>query len=164
MVLKKDHIASLYSHGQVPKQICCFPGVLCDAGDAPTNLLGELNSHVVSCASRLESERAKDVGAGQPSVYICLSSFELLQLSCRCGTQRRRRELTSQAMSLPLAHCRRVVPSGRLPSSRIRQTGSSPASIWAHFSALIQTTLSTLFYGKISHAVLVHPPVSHIPE
>ena len=43
--------------------------------------------------------------------------------------------VTSHASGFPLAHGRIVVPSGRLPSSRIKPTGSITAWIWARFSA-----------------------------
>ena len=44
--------------------------------------------------------------------------------------------VTSQAIGFPVAHAKRVVPSGRLLSSRIRLIGSLTAGIWARLIAL----------------------------
>jgi len=44
--------------------------------------------------------------------------------------------VTSQAIGFPLAHGKRVVPSGHLLSSRIRSIGSLTGGIWAHLIAL----------------------------
>jgi len=44
--------------------------------------------------------------------------------------------VTSQAIGFPLAHGKRVVPSGRLLSSRIRLIGSLTADIWARLIAV----------------------------
>jgi len=46
-----------------------FPGVLRDGGDAPVNLLCQLNGHVVLCASCLHRKWIKNVGAGQFGQY-----------------------------------------------------------------------------------------------
>ena len=40
-----------------------FPDVLRDGGDAPANLLCQLNGHVVSCASCLHRKWIENVGA-----------------------------------------------------------------------------------------------------
>jgi len=44
--------------------------------------------------------------------------------------------VTSQAIGFPLAHGKRVVPSGRLLSSRIKLTGFLTAGIWARSIAV----------------------------
>ena len=44
--------------------------------------------------------------------------------------------VTSQAIGFPLAHGKRVVPSGRLLSSRMRFIGSLAAGDWARLIAL----------------------------
>ena len=44
--------------------------------------------------------------------------------------------VTSQATGFPVARNKRVVPSGRLLSSRIRLIGSLTAGIWARLIAL----------------------------
>jgi len=140
-ILEGDRTASLYSHGQALEQICYFPGVICDAGDAPANLLCELDSHVVPCASRLDSERVGDMGANHPGVLICLSLSRLMGCRTCLGSG-----LVDVGLGERSGNCdvpshgftsrRRVVPLGRLPSSRIRLTGSLTAGIWARFSAL----------------------------
>jgi len=49
---------------------CCFPGVLRDGGDAPANLLCQLNGHVVPCASCLHGKWIENVGAGQFGILV----------------------------------------------------------------------------------------------
>jgi len=112
---------------------CCFPGVLRDGGDAPANLLCQLNGHVVLCASCLHRKLLVNLAylsilcsavllAAPPGLAAVLPMWDSAYVP---GT------VTSHAMSFPLAHGKRVVPSGRLLSSRIRLTGSLTAGIWA---------------------------------
>jgi len=79
--MEGDHITSLCSHGQMLEQICCFPRVLCDAGDVLASFLCELDSHVVPYASCLSCERVEDTDAGLPSILICLGLSRLV--GCR---------------------------------------------------------------------------------
>ena len=66
--------------------------------------------------------------------------------ACVSGT------VTFQAIDFPLTHGRRMVPSGRLLSSRIRLIGSLTAGIWARLITLhrrvIQMTV-TLLSGSL---------------
>ena len=41
------------SHGKALEKQCCLPGVFCDSGDTPANLLCELNGHLMPCTSCL---------------------------------------------------------------------------------------------------------------
>jgi len=50
-VLEGDRIPFLKNHGQALKQECSLPGLFCDTGDAPANLLCELSGHDIPCAS-----------------------------------------------------------------------------------------------------------------
>jgi len=50
-VVDRNRISSLQSHGQALEKECCFPGVFCDSGDTPANLLCELNGHLMPCTS-----------------------------------------------------------------------------------------------------------------
>ena len=52
MVLWKETafaLCRLQSHGKALEQECCLPGVFCDSGDTPANLLCELSGHLVPC-------------------------------------------------------------------------------------------------------------------
>ena len=54
--------------------VFCFPDVLRDDGDAPANLLCQLNGHVVPCASCLHRKWIENVGAsqfGNLSILFC---------------------------------------------------------------------------------------------
>jgi len=44
---------------------CCLPGVFCDSGDTPANLLCELNGHLMPCTRSLYGKWVEDVCAGQ---------------------------------------------------------------------------------------------------
>jgi len=48
-VVEKNRISSLQSHGKALDKECCLPGVFCDSGDTPANLLCELNGHLMPC-------------------------------------------------------------------------------------------------------------------
>ena len=133
---KETAICSLQSHGKALEKERCLPGVFCDSGDTPANLLCELNDHLMPCASCLYGKWVEDVSAGQFGVFVYLVLRCLLGsctwFSCCAanvdsayvsGT------VTSQAIGFHLAHGKRVVPSGRLLSSRIRLIGSLTAGI-----------------------------------
>jgi len=51
---------------------CCFPGVLRDGGDAPANLLCQLNGHFVVCATCVHGKWIENVGAGQFAILVNL--------------------------------------------------------------------------------------------
>jgi len=51
---------------------CSLPGVFCDSGDTPANLLCELNGHLVPCTSCLYGKWVEDVCTGQSGVFVCL--------------------------------------------------------------------------------------------
>jgi len=46
-VVEINRISSLQSHGKALEKECCLPGVFCDSGDTPANLLCELNGHII---------------------------------------------------------------------------------------------------------------------
>ena len=46
-VVGRNRISSLQSHGKALEKECCLPGVFCDSGDTPANLLCELNGHLM---------------------------------------------------------------------------------------------------------------------
>ena len=54
---------------------CCLPGIFCDSGDTPANLLCELNGHLVSCASCFDGKWVKDVCTGQFGVLLLLLCY-----------------------------------------------------------------------------------------
>jgi len=62
---KKNRISSLQSHGKALEKECCLPGVFCDGGDTPANLLSELNGHIMPCTSCFYGKWVEDACAGQ---------------------------------------------------------------------------------------------------
>jgi len=50
-VVERNRISSLQSHGKALEKECCLPGVFCDSGDTPANLLCELDGHLMPCNS-----------------------------------------------------------------------------------------------------------------
>ena len=64
---------------------CCLPGVFCDSGDTPANLLCELNGHLMPCTSCFYGKWVEDVCAGQFGVFVYLvlrySKFEVYLVS-----------------------------------------------------------------------------------
>ena len=146
-VVERNRISSLQSHGKALEKACCLPGVFCDSGDTPANLLCELNGHLMPSTSCFYGKWVEDVCTGQFGVFVylvlrcllgCCTCFSCcvanvrLSIHCMCvsGT------VTSQAIGFPLAHGKTVVPSGRLLSSRVRLIGSLTAGIWARLIAL----------------------------
>ena len=69
---KETAICSLQSHGKALEKERCLPGVFCDSGDTPANLLCELNDHLMPCASCLYGKWVEDVSAGQFGVFVYL--------------------------------------------------------------------------------------------
>jgi len=51
--VERNRISSLESHGKVSEKEFCLPGVFCDSGDMPANLLCELNGHPMPIKSLL---------------------------------------------------------------------------------------------------------------
>ena len=110
--------------------------------------LCELNGHLMPCTSCFYSKWVEDVCAGQFGVFVylvlccfwtaapCLVAvLPMWDSAYVSGT------VASQAIGFPLAHCRRVVLSGLLLSSRIRLIGSLTAGIWVR---LLLSLLSTI--------------------
>jgi len=55
---------------------CCLPGVFCDSGDTPANLLCELNGHLMPCTSCFYGKWIEDV-----CVCVCvLANLEYLSV------------------------------------------------------------------------------------
>ena len=50
-VVERNRISSLQSHRKALEKECCLPGIFCDSGDTPANLLCELNGHLMPCTS-----------------------------------------------------------------------------------------------------------------
>ena len=100
------------------------PGVFRDSGDMPANLLCELNGHLIPCTSCLYGKWIEGVCAGQLGVFVypvfwsaapgLVAVLPMWDSAYVSGT------VTSQAIGFPLAHGKRVVPSGRLLSAGIR--------------------------------------------
>ena len=55
--------------------LCCLPGIFCDSGDTPANLLCELNGHLMPCTSCFDGKWVKDVCAGQFGVLLLLLCY-----------------------------------------------------------------------------------------
>ena len=122
--METNRISSLESHGKALEKECCLPGVFCDSGDTPANILCKLNGHLMPCASCFYGKWVEDCVCW-PIWSTCLSCSALSSAT-----------VTSQAIGFHLARGRRVVPSGRLLSSRIKLIGSFTAGIWARLIAL----------------------------
>ena len=71
-VVERNRISSLQSHGKALEKKCCLPGVFCDSGDTPANLLCELNGHLMPCTSCFYGKWVEDVCAGQSGVFVYL--------------------------------------------------------------------------------------------
>ena len=71
-VVERNRISSLQSHGKALEKECCLPGVFCDSGDTPANLLCELSGHLMPCASCFYGKWVEDVCAGQFGVFVYL--------------------------------------------------------------------------------------------
>ena len=139
-IRERNRISSLQSHGKALEKECCLPGIFCDSA----NLLCELNDHLMPCTSCFYGKWVKDVcvlanleylsilfcavfWAAAPGLVAVLPMWDSAYVF---GT------VTSKAIGFPLAHGRRVVPSGRLLSSRIRLIGSVTVGIRARLIAL----------------------------
>ena len=70
--MESNRISSLQSHGKALEKECCLPGVFCDSGDTPANLLCELNGHLMPCTSCFYGKWVEDVCAGQFGVFVYL--------------------------------------------------------------------------------------------
>jgi len=72
MVLWKETAFPLQSHGKALEKECSLPGVFCDSGDTPANLLCELNGHLMPCTSCFYGKWVEDVCVCWPIWSICL--------------------------------------------------------------------------------------------
>ena len=59
--MESNRISSLQSHGKALEKECCLPGVFCDSGDTPANLLCELNGHLMPCTSCFYGKWVEDM-------------------------------------------------------------------------------------------------------
>jgi len=71
-VVDRNRISSLQIHGKVLEKECCLPGIFCDSGDTPANLLCELNGYLMPCTSCLYGKWVEDAWAGQFGVFVYL--------------------------------------------------------------------------------------------
>jgi len=72
MVLWKETAFPLQSHGKALEKECSLPGVFCDSGDTPANLLCELNGHLMPCTIYFYGKWVEDVCVcvGQFGVFV----------------------------------------------------------------------------------------------
>jgi len=130
MVLWKETAFPLCRAMERPWKKCYLPGVFHDSGDTPANLLCEFNGHLMPYTSCFYGKWVEGVCAGQFGVFVYLvlavfwaaapglvAVLPMWDSAYVSGT------VTSQAIGFPLAHGKRVVPSGRLLLSRIRLIG-----------------------------------------
>ena len=106
--MERNRISSLQSHGKELEKECCLPGVFCD-------VCVYCEMCVLANLEYLSIWFCAVFWAAAPGLVAVLSISDSAYVS---GT------VTPQAIGFPLAHGRRVVPSGRLLSSRIRLIGS----------------------------------------
>ena len=132
--------------------------------------------HVMPCTSCFYGKWVENVCAGQFGEFVYLVLCCLMGCCtwfCCCAVNVWLSicvwyTVTSQAIGFPLAHDRRVVPSGRLLSSCIRLIGSLTTGIWVHLIALHRMSFKWLwrcclgrFCGRIVHTAHVHPLPYH---
>ena len=136
MVLWKETAFPLQNHGKPLEKECCLPCVFCDSGYTPANLLCELNGHLMPCTSCLYG-KSVDVCTGQFGVFVYLVLRCLLGcctwFSCcaaNVGLSICAPHVTSQAIGFPLAHGKRVVPSGRLLFILLKKNEMSPSDFF----------------------------------
>jgi len=60
-VVERKCISYLQSHGKALEKERSLPGIFCDSGDMPANLLCELNGHLMPCTSCLYRKWVEDV-------------------------------------------------------------------------------------------------------
>ena len=61
--MERNRISFLQSQGMALEKECCLPGVFCDSGDTPANLLCELNGHLMPCIICFYTKWVEDVCA-----------------------------------------------------------------------------------------------------
>jgi len=71
-VLVRNRISSMESHGKALEKKCCLPGVFCDSGDTPVNLLCELHGHLMPRTSCLYGKWVEDAPGGGDAGRILL--------------------------------------------------------------------------------------------
>jgi len=69
---KKPHFLFAEPWKGVGKGMLSLPGVFCDSGDTPANLLCGLNGHLMPCASCFYGKWVEDVCTGQIGVFVYL--------------------------------------------------------------------------------------------
>ena len=85
-VVERNRISSLQSHGKALEKECRLPGVFRDSGDTPTNLLCELNGHLMPCTSCFYGRWVEDVCAGPQFryYYYYYYYYVVVCFICRC--------------------------------------------------------------------------------
>jgi len=74
-VVERNRTSCLQSHGKALEKECCLPGLFCDSGDTPANLLCELNGHLMPCTRCFYGKWVEDVYVCRPIWSICLSCY-----------------------------------------------------------------------------------------
>ena len=98
---------------------CCLPGVFCDSGDTPANLLCELNGHLMPCTSCLYGKWGEN-NAGQFGVFVYLVLCRLVGCCTWFGCC-----AANVGHSICVSYCR--VPGHWLSSGPWQESGP----IWA---------------------------------
>ena len=84
---KKPHFLFAET-GKALEKECRLPGVFCDGGDTPANLLSELNGHLMPCTSCLYGKWVEDVCTGQSGVFVYLVLCCLVGCCTQCSRKR----------------------------------------------------------------------------
>ena len=165
-VLERDRILPLESYGQALDKECRFPVVLCHRWDAPANLLGQFYGRVMPYTSCFKSKCVEDVGV--LSLLFCAvfwaAALGVVDVSPMWDSAYVSGTVTSDAIGFPLAQGRRLDPSGRLLSSRIRLVGCLTADAWAVFIAPYMTSFNFKWLWRWSLGALLRQGRSCSPR
>ena len=82
-VVERNRISSLM-HGKALEKKCSLPGVFCDSGDTPANLLCELDGHLLPCTSCFYGKWVEDVCY----CYYEVTMFEMNWAQVYCSSRR----------------------------------------------------------------------------
>ena len=85
-VVERNRISSLQSRGKALEKECCLPGVFCDSGDTPANLLCELNGHLIIIIIIIIMQRlTRHVSVISIAIYMLRTGFRLNNDAAKCS-------------------------------------------------------------------------------
>jgi len=86
MVSWKETAFPLFqSRGKALEKECCLPGVFCDSGDTPANLLCELNGHLIIIIIIIMQRLTRHVSVISTAIYMLRTGFRLNNDAAKCS-------------------------------------------------------------------------------